>query len=522
MCAYPKDLEESAANHGEFRPPRYWVHNNRRHVIRIVPPVPGLWLCCVHADCICNEVVSARNRVLGQVPKPTVAGLASLRSESRRLALKVGTRAPWEIERVLESFTGPRKAKYQEAYESTLTNPVSAGDGRIQAFVKAEKFDPDAKVNPDPRMIQARSPRYNLVIAKYLRPTEHIIYNLVGRDKLREVAKGMNQFERAATILRKFSLFKSPVCFSVDCSRWDKHVSRDVLLVEHGFYKAVVGYHPEFDRLLSCQLNNRCRTSGGVKYTVDGGRMSGDINTALGNCLLMVLMARSAMRMLGVDVYSIFDDGDDCLIFVEDADFNTVSMGLNKTFLEFGQEIKIENVAREPWDVVFCQSRIVHNGEQYAMVRNWRKVLSQSACGTKHWNDPCQVAPMLGLVGTCELALSAGVPILQDYANALIRLAGGKIAKTINADSGVIARLRAEFGQGWESAITNARSRTITPEARASFERTFGVPDWEQQAIGNILANWSLSSFVAETVPVERDSTWVDTSALSQFIPLIY
>lgn len=522
MCAYPKDLEESAANHGEFRPPRYWVHNNRRHVIRIVPPVPGLWLCSVHADCVCNEIVSARNRVLGQVPEATQHGLAILKTESKRLARKVGNRAPWTIERVLESFSGPRKAKYQDAYLSTLTNPVSASDGRIQAFVKAEKFNPEEKTNPDPRMIQARSPRYNLMIAKYLRPSEHIIYNLVGRDKLREVAKGMNQYERAATIISKFALFRQPVCFSIDCSRWDKHVGRGVLKIEHGFYRSVVGYHPEFDRLLSCQLQNRCRTSGGVKYSVDGGRMSGDINTALGNCLLMVLMARAAMRELGVDVYSILDDGDDCLIFVEDANFNTVSEGIQRAFLEFGQEVKIENIAREPWDVVFCQSKIVFNGETHVMVRNWRKVLSQSACGTKHWNDPCQVAPMLGLVGTCELALSAGIPIIQDYANALIRLAGGKIAKTINADSGIVARLKSEFGEGWESAITNARSRPLIPAARASFERTFGVPDWEQRAIGDILANWKLDSFESITVPIERDSTWVDTSALSQHIPCIY
>lgn len=522
MCAYPKDLEESAANHGEFRPPRCWEHDLRRHLIRIVPPVPELWLCNVHSSCVCNEIVSARNRVLGKVPLPSDRGVAILKRQMIHLARKVGHREPWDYDKVLESFGGSRKRKYQEAYASLLVNPIFAGDGRINAFIKAEKFDPGAKVNPDPRMIQARSPRYNLVVARYLRPSEHAIYNILGRDKMREVAKGMNQRERAATIIAKFNNFLSPVCFSIDCSRWDKHVSPRVLAIEHAFYRRVVGVHPEFDMLLSWQMRNRCRTSGGVKYVVDGGRMSGDINTALGNCLLMVLMVRAAMKELGVSYYSVLDDGDDCLLFVEEADFDAISSGLAKMFLEFGQEIRIENVARSLHDVVFCQSRMVHNGEEWTMIRDWRKVLSQACCGTKHWNNPDEVRPMFGLVGACELALNAGVPVLQDYALALIRMASGKMASVGNADSGLIARLRAEYGVGWDDAIHRAKARTITSEARASFERTFGVPEWQQRAIADILGCWDLDSVVAVTVPPERNSTWVDTTSISQMLPVIF
>ncbi len=523
MCAYPKDLEESAANHGELRPPSSWVCNlNRRHLIRICPPVPGLWLCYVHSNCVCNEVVSAANRVLGVVPIATAEGIRALKLESIKLARGIGHLQPWSLERVLESFTGARKRKYEQAYQSLLINPLSASDGRIQAFVKAEKCDPCAKINPDPRMIQARSPRYNLSIAKYLRPTEHAIYNLIGVDNKREVAKGMNQSQRANAIIEKFSLFKSCVCFSVDCSRWDKHVGRGVLNIEHNFYRALVGQHPEFDMMLASQLCNRCRTSGGVRYVVEGGRMSGDINTALGNCLLMVLMVRSAMRQLGINVYSILDDGDDCLIFVEEANFSTVSNGLAKIFLGFGQEIKIENIAREISDVVFCQAKIVHNGEQWTMVRNWRKVLSQACCGTKHWNNPDEVRPMFGLVGACELALCAGVPVLQSFALALIRMSRGKIASRINTDAGLIARLRAEYGAGWEDAIQTSSARQVTALARSTFELSFGIPEWEQDAIEDILRKWDLDSCVANTIPLERGSDWVDHTALSEILPQIY
>jgi len=522
VCAYPKDLEESAADHGEFRPPSSWVHNNRRHYVRIVPPVPGLWLSYTHSPCICNEIVSARNRVLGKTPEPSDYGIRLLRNESKRMAREIGHVVPWTLEQVLDSFTGARRTKYQQAYDSLLENPVHASDGRIQSFVKAEKFDPGEKVNPDPRMIQARHPRYNLMVAKYLRPTEHAIYNLVGADGLRQVAKGMNQYQRAECILDKFSLFKQPVCFSIDCSRWDKHVRPRVLDIEHGFYRALVGEHPEFNRLLSWQRRNRCRTAGGVKYVVNGGRMSGDINTALGNCFLAVAMVRAAMRHLGIVHYSIYDDGDDVLVFVEESDFDAVSKELQKIFLWFGQELKIENVARRPSDVVFCQSRLCHNGERPLMVRNWRKVLSQACCGTKHWNDANFVAPMLGLVGACELALGAGVPILQEFACALQRMAGGKIARFVNTDSGLVARLKAEFGPGWEKAVIAGAPRPITTEARYAFAEAFQVPCWEQEAVEDILRSWKLDSFVASDSPVERDHTWEDRTALENILPQLF
>lgn len=520
MCAYPKKLEDIAAEHQGYRPPDYWVHNDRRHLIRIVPPVPGLWTCFVHTNCVCNEIVSASNRVLGATPQPTRRGLAELKNESKMLARQHGHREPWTLEAVLDSFKGVRRKRYELAYQSLAINPLSPSDGRIQSFVKAEKFDPAAKENPDPRMIQARSPRYNLVVAKYLRPIEHIIYNLLDDDGDRVVAKGMNQVARAAAVLKCFSAFREAVCFSLDCSRWDKHVKRGVLSIEHGFYRAVIGGSPELDKLLSWQLVNRCRTAGGVKYMVNGGRMSGDINTALGNCLLMVLMCRAAMRRIGV-YYKLLDDGDDVLVFVEGSNFDRVSGEIAKIFLDYGQELKIENIARKPSDVLFCQSRIVHNGLDWIMVRDWRKVLSHACCGTKHWNNPAEVRPMMGLIGAGELALNLGVPILQEFALALKRCSRGLVAKLTNADTGLVYRLKAEFGDELEPVL-RYQPRVVTAVARAAFTAAFGVSEWEQVAIEKILKTWDIDSTESITVPTEWMSDWVDRRSLLVHLPELY
>lgn len=519
MCAYPKKLEVVAAHHTSPVPPPSWESHGRRHLIRIVPPVPGLWLCNVHAPCTCNEWVSATNRVLGAVPTPNDRGLTALKRELRFMSQRCGHKQPWSLERVRDSFRGPRLRRYQLAFDSLMLDPLVHADARIQSFVKAEKFDPHAKENPDPRMIQARSPRYNLVVAKYLRPVEHFIYNLCGKSGLREVAKGLNAQERASLLISKFQRFDDPVCIGLDASRWDKHVDLSVLQLEHGFYQSIFPNSPELQRILSWQCENKCRTSSGVKYTCVGGRMSGDVNTALGNCLLMVAMMRAACRGLGLSNYELLDDGDDCLVVVERGDVNKLDR-LPQKFLDFGQELKLETVVDDVHDVEFCQSRVVFNGTRAVMVRDWRKVLSQACCGTKYWNDPNMVRPMLGLVGACELALNAGVPVLQSFALAMIRNSRGSRAKFPTLDSGLRARLQAEFGDP-ELAL-HSRAVVVTDESRAHFALTFGVPVWEQLAIEEILSNWTLTTTSAELVPTEWDSTWQDMSSIKIQLPQIY
>jgi len=489
----------------------------KRHLVRLVPPIPGLWLTYTHRNCVCNDLISASNRVVGEVPLPTPAGIAMLRYERRRLADKYSGLIPLGLEETVQTFRGAKRRIYQMAYESLQTTPLWRKDGNIKAFVKAEKFDPEDKENPDPRMIQARSPRYNLVMASYLRKIEHLVYNLT-KNGQRIVAKGLNAYDRAKLLEEKFASFKDPVCFSVDCSRWDKHVSLEVLQQEHAFYKSFYPDDPLLAEMLSWQQKNHCVTNNGVRYKVVGGRMSGDINTALGNVLLMVLMVMAAMRKLGITNYQIMNDGDDCLIIMERKDFAKVRKHLVSIFLEFGQELKIENISYDIHDVVFCQSKYTYTGTGYAMCRNWRKVLSQTCAGTKHWNDPHMVRPMMGLIGDCEVAMASGVPILQAYGQALQRNSRGLRAKITHMDSSYAYRVGLNIGED----IPTLPGLPISPMARLEFERTWGVPEWEQLRIEEILSTWTVDTVVAYDVPVELDSTWLPWYDPNVQIPAIY
>ena len=522
VCAYPKSLEEVAAPQRAPNPRPHEGHESRRHLIRMVPPVPGLWLCYTHADCECNQIVSATNRVLGVVPRPSRFGLRTLQVAARRLYRPLGVIRPWSGEEVVKSFNDKRKARYQQALDSFREREFDVKlDSKIKAFIKSEKFNPADKKNPDPRMIQARGLRYNVMLAMYLRPIEHRIYKIRSRLGHRIIAKGLNQVERACEIKSIWDEFRKPVAFSLDASRWDKHVDLDVLRVEHEVYKGFCS-DPFFDMLLKAQEVNYCSTRGGVRWKAVGKRMSGDMNTALGNCLLAVAMALAARDMLGVP-FEIFDDGDDCLLFCEYEHRGYLRDRLPGVYLHFGQELKLENEAHTLEDVVFCQAKPVYTNSSLRMVRNWRKVLSHGTSGVKHWNNPKLVRPMLKAVGSCELALNPGVPILQEYALALIRNSHGQRLKWIDVDSGLLLRARYELrAENFEDAVYSVSPEAITFEARESFERAWGVSPSEQEMIERILRGWTIDRVEAIDFPLELNSRWEDMTAPELQLPTCY
>jgi hypothetical protein len=405
-------------------------------------------------------------------------------------------------------FKGRRRARYEEAASSLDDKPLIRSDANVKAFIKAEKTNPGAKVNPDPRMIQACNARYNLELGRYLKAFEHDLYKLRGPTGLRAIAKGLNQRERASLLLRKLAQFRSPVVFSLDASRWDQHVSEQILQIEHAFYLKVL-YDPWFAKLLSWQLVNRCFTSNGVRWLVRGNRMSGHMNTALGNCLLMVLMITAAMKSLRIKKWDLLDDGDDCLLIIESQDEALVQANIKQIFLEFGQELKLENRATDPRDVIFCQTRMTIVDGVPLMLRDWRKVLSQACCGNQRWLIPKLVRSMFHAVGSCELALGVGVPILQEFALACLRNGDGTMPTGFADDEPIYQRMHREMRAfGFKGELSDVKARPVSSESRLEFERTWGVSIQDQLDIEEILRGWQVEEVSAKAVHHELDAKW--------------
>lgn len=473
----------------------------KRCLTRMIPPIPGLWATYTHRNCTCNEYVALRNRVLGAVPRPTKSGLRELRAEAQIIGRQLPKIAPMARSHFVDHYTGKRRERYRQAMLSLEERPLLLPkEAAIEAFVKSEKFNPDAKVNPDPRMIQARNARFNLEIGLYLKPIEHHLYRLTNPSGRPLLAKGLTPWRRGEVIREMWEARRNPCAVSIDGSRWDQHVDKSVLRIEHDVYRCC-NSDQWFSTLLDCQLVNKGRTQGRWKYVAKGKRMSGDMNTALGNCLLMVLMARSCLKKLDIEG-EIFDDGDDCLLIIEREDLERLQKNIGEIFLNYGQEVKLENIATVLEDVEFCQARPVRmNDNTMSMVANWRKIISQSTSGTRYWHEHETRKNMAFSIGQCLFALYPGVPIIQQYAQKLCEQ-GTFSREVINTDW--IWKVQPT---GRTRDLGQLGPEPITPDTRNSFARAFGVSPLQQVAIERQLEQWQLPEGT-ETATSEVSGEW--------------
>lgn len=479
--------------------------DSKRLVTRYSPPVEGVYLPFTHRNCTHNEEIAIADRVVGKVPLMTTRGHRMLDAEARALKAKLPKTDRLSVQQFCEGYSGPKKTRYLNAAESLVHNPLKPADSAITAFVKAEKFDPCAKKNPPPRVIQARNARFNIEVGRYLKPIEHNLYGLQGRSGLPVMGKCLNWTQRAELLRKKWACFKRPVVYSLDASRFDQHVCDRQLAIEHSVYTHC-NTDPYFAKLLAEQLRNRGYTRNGVKYKTKGKRMSGDMNTALGNCLLMLMITRASMKVAGLVNYELMVDGDDTLLLFEEHDEHLLS-GISAAFLEFGHEIKLENRATVIERVIWCQSRPINLGDHWTFVPHPRKMLSQTLAGVKYWHEDKSSRNMAYSVGLCHLSQLRGVPILQAFFSSCMKL--GSWTDEVMQDQ-VYKIGRIGYDSEWRQTIKPVE---ISIETRESFERAYGYSPAEQLLIERTLSAWQLPDTRSLVQQQVRADWFVDPDA---------
>lgn len=459
-----------------------------------------------HHDCVHNQAISIHNRVCGKVPQPTKEGLKFMRKGADYIKRSMPATTQEELGEFALKYPPSKRKRYLDALDQVLTNGIDEDDAFVTQFVKCEKVAP-TKINPDPRSIQFRAPKYCVMLASYLKPMEQFLYQMKLRSPhcksyTRVVGKGLNQVERAELLQRKLENFSDPVILSLDMSRFDQHVSLEALEIEHSVYLHS-NPDPYFRQLLSWQLHNKVRSKLGFRYKTRGKRMSGDMNTALGNCVQMIAMVSGAMEELNV-WFDIMDDGDDCLLIIESRDLDLVVAKLPAMMLLCGHELKIEHIAHSMNDVEWCQSKPIYDGTKWKFVRNPFKVMSGALVGVRWFGiKPKTRLEYLSGIARCELVLNSGVPVLEEYAKALLRNSRGADPK-FDQTSGE-----------WWRYIRELRHlddpQPISQEARLSFAHAFGVSVTSQIEYEEYLKNWNFDvhPFSVESVSWDPE-TWTD------------
>lgn len=387
----------------------------------------------------------------------------------------------------------PQHFLYLQAVRSFLDNPVCERDAWIKAFVKVEKILFDDKVediddyfdaiggddvvhrpldSPDPRIIQPRSPRFNVAVGRYIKPIEGRVYGLL-QELFHEVVvmKGFNAVEIGELAHKKWMRFDEPVALGLDASRFDQHVSVDALRFEHKVYQMFYPGNSELKRLLSWQLKNVGRAfcpDGRVKYQVNGCRMSGDMNTGLGNCLLMCSMIYHHVVQQGIKKVSLLNNGDDAVVIVEQRDLAKLQQNLVERFASLGFTMKVEEPVYRLEELEFCQMHPVFDGTSWQMVRNMtcldKDLLSSLRISNeREWNN-ARFA-----ISACGMAYANHLPVLGSFYRMLQR---GSFATKLQPPR-----------SGFEFLVQRLRARGdhITVASRVSFWRAFGIlPDMQR------------------------------------------
>lgn len=482
---------------------------------------PGCYQPTFHYDCPHNQIRSLVGRVAGVVPQPTKAGLARLYKTKEVIARCLPRVAQAPLENMPNRYVGAKRQTYLNALREYYHYGLDRSHSSVKFFVKAERFNPLAKTDPDPRAIQFRGPRYAVVLASYLQPIEHLLYLSTfassGVEPTRNIAKGLNSIERAKLLVRKHRNFDDPVVVSLDASRFDKHVSLELLRLEHAIYLACNSC-PTFARLLSWQLINKGYSRLGLKYVLRGRRMSGDMNTAIGNCLLMLLMLTTYCHTIGLKKWDSLDDGDDCCLLIERRDLALVLGSVKEVFLDYGMEMKIDHVAYSIPQVLFCRSNpIEYLPGHWKYVRNYIDVLSKSLTGVRHWESVVYRRRVLRAIGLCELVLSLGVPVLQDFALFILRNVNLEEYNLDLAPLSLATRTKKDLGT-IGLPIQRIQPRPILDCARVSFETAFGLTIFEQRRLEDVFKRLTFDPSGNNPLEHELGPGWTWTQTLNEIL----
>lgn len=389
-----------------------------------------------------------------------------------------------------QMYVGRKRKIYEAAVMEYCNGGVRKEHGLCVCFVKCEKVDP----NKAPRCIQPRSPVYNVGLGMYIKPLEHRLYAAIGRvfgDKV-TVVKGFNVETVAELLKEKWESFVDPVAVGLDAERFDAHVSAPMLAWEHSVYTSIWD-DAELKHLLSLQMNNNgvgyCE-DGKLRYKIKGKRFSGDMNTSLGNCLIMCAMVFAWAQHVGVEV-KLMNNGDDCQVFMERKNLKRFNVGLPSFFLEMGFRMTVEPPAYNMQEVEFCQMRPIRTARGVTMVRNIERARQKDAMSILDITSESASRKWMGSIGYCGLALCSGVPVMQSMYAAYVR--HGKKSNMINSLqlSGISI-----MGKGLSSKMAQ-----VSDEARLDVFIAWGITPDEQMAIETLYENWE---YVHNVRPVDE------------------
>ena len=405
---------------------------------------------------------------------------------------------PMTRQEFVECYKGRRRTIYQNALETLESRPVERKDSFISAFVKCEKIN----TTKTPRVIQPRNPRYNVEVGRYIKHVEHRLYKCLARlfGQRVVVAKGLNVECLGREIESMWEAISDPVFIGFDANRFDMHVNVDILKWEHSIYTGLYPGDAELESLLRWQLRTRgfaYSDDGQLKYWSVGHRASGDMNTGLGNCLIMCALMYLLRKELDIPFKGI-NNGDDCGIIVSKIHVARVLRAVTPHFMRFGFRVTCEEPVYELENITFCGMQPIRCSRGVVMVRTLRTALEKDSISITKLINEKMMRKWLYSVGECGLSLCGGIPVMQAFYTAYMRN---------GLPSNMSDALYMECGARILANGIAPKTYPISAESRESFWLAFGLLPDEQIDLEQYFETWSctygdIGAFLSDVEPM--------------------
>nr|UUW21074.1 MAG: reverse transcriptase-like protein [Guiyang tombus-like virus 2] len=414
----------------------------------------------------------------------------------RKLSSVLCVLPPLTQDQFLARYSGGKRKVYERAMEMVNVRPIKASDAWMRSFTKFEK---DLKESCC-RLINPRSPVYNcglgMLIAHCEKPLFRCIDSVFGGPT---VLKGMDAVQMAEAIVEMTRVagngvpFDDWVALPSDFSRFDQHVSKAMLRFEHSIWLKMVPRESrrELARLLNMQLVNRgeSRVDGKrVNFVIQGCRMSGDMNTSSGNCLLVCAMYYSLMEHLGITKYRLANNGDDCILFLERRDKDKYLRHVDQWFDDLGFTLEIEPMVDVIEHLEFCQTRPVFTARGWTMVRDPRSSMAKDLTSTCDISNRKVCERWFHAVRCGGLALTAGCPVLPHFYRMFPANSRDKGHRDVTQELKALT----QSGFWWLRGSLEYAEYEVLPEHRLSFWLAFGILPDEQVALEEMYTRCTL------------------------------
>jgi len=376
-------------------------------------------------------------------------------------------------QQVVNQYSGRYRRRYAKAMTELKTLSLNHKDFMNKGFVKADKEN-TKDISKASRLIQYMKETGALEMGRFTHAVELDIYSLQDKYGTKIFGKGGNLHEIAEDMVRKKSNFLDPVYLLLDASKFDAHVS-DLML------KSVAKWYPRLLQLPKQRkyvawlwqhtITNYGFTAGGIRFKTHGTRMSGHMDTGLGNSLIMFAMITSYLKVVGITKYSMSVNGDDSVVMIERSD--VVRARDISIFKRFGFNMKFE-MTDDFSQMDYCQTRPVKTKYGWILARAPDRILGRVGWSVTKFSKAKRKDYLFSL-GKGEQAINYGLPIGYALGKALVRAAPhGKMMDITRKR--YISYTRQRYWASGEDAV-------IDDETRMSYYEAWGIAPEEQIAI---------------------------------------